>query len=349
MSRAGLSGNVDLDCIMISNSSDIIDLSYDLDSAALSNPSSDENSSRLYSYILANYGEKILSGQQVSQGTNAELELVYETTGRYPAIRFGELMDYSAGSDTGDIELALEWASGGGIVGYVWNWPMSGSVYQSRTGFDLQKAVSDLDLATVEPAELVEKYDAEEVSAETLAIIDGIDLAAAQLKRLCDAGVPVIFRPLPEASSGIFWWSRDKDSYLWLYKLIYERFTEYHSLTNLIWVWNGQDAEWYPGDEYCDIISLDVYYPSGSPAAGRSGINFFLSARGVSAEKPVALSECSNFPIPDYSAMDRAFWSFASAWTGDYSPGGEYMPDAAWIRFYNSSLVLTLDEIDNNQ
>ena len=32
-------------------------------------------------------------------------------------------------------------------------------------------------------------------------------------------------------------------------------------LDNLIWVWTteGNDADWYPGDQYVDIVGRDVY------------------------------------------------------------------------------------------
>ena len=35
---------------------------------------------------------------------------------------------------------------------------------------------------------------------------------------------------------------------------MYEYFTYTKKLDNLIWVWNGQVKEYYPGDEYVDII-----------------------------------------------------------------------------------------------
>lgn len=341
------SADIYLDCILIEDSEDVLNLSYKTD-GALSNRYSDESAKKLYGYLMSCYGSRVLSGQQCSQGSNSELDAVYELTGRYPAIRFGELMDYTVGGDTGDIELALDWAKSGGIVGYVWNWPMAGSVYQSRTAFDLEKAVTSLDIAAMEDGALAMRYDAGDISAETLAVIDGIDRVARQLLRLRDAGVAVIFRPLPEASSGQFWWSKSVESYLWLYRLIYERMTLYWDLGNLIWVWNGQNAEWYVGDSFADIISLDIYYPESEAPAQPSGINFMLAAAKISAEKPAAISECSDLPNPDSIAVDRAYWSFCSAWTGDYAVGGKYMQDSEWVQFYNSEIVIAKDEIEYN-
>ena len=335
-----------IDCVVIENSEEILGLDY-LPDSALSNKYADESAEALYSYLLSQYGSGVLSGQQCSQGSSAELDGVYALTGRYPAVRFGELMDYAAGNDTGDIELALEWAESGGIVGYVWNWAMAGSVYRSKTPFDLEKAVTKLDIAAMDPAALGLRYESGDVAAETVALVDGIDKVSQQLLRLKEAGVAVLFRPLPEASSGQFWWSESAESYLWLYRLIYERMTLYWDLGNLIWVWNGQSADWYVGDGYADIISLDIYYGADDTPPPQSGVNFMLAASEISPKKPVALSECSDLPDPDSIARDRTFWLYCSTWTGDYSAGGKYMQDVEWVRFYNSEAVITRDEIEN--
>ena len=342
-----LSGAADIDCLLIENSGYVPDFSLP-GGGTLCTPNPSAGAEALYGYITGLFGKKILSGQQVSQGSDAELEAVYGASGRYPAIRFGELMDYSAGADSGDIELAIDWAKSGGIVGYVWNWTMNGSVYADRTGFDLSKAVTDLDIVAMNGSALTLRYESGDITVETLAVIDGIDLAAEALKRLKDENIPVLFRPLPEASGGQFWWSQSADSYKWLYKLIYERMTVYHGLDNLIWVWNGQSPEWYVGDNMCDIVSLDVYL-DGDTAPYPSCLNFLLAAREITPSKPVALSEISQLPSPDSLALDSAVWSYISTWTGEYSPEGTGTDPSIWDRFYNNTMVITKDKIEYNR
>ncbi len=337
---------VDLDCVLIEDGEPHADFALPEDAALCTKEPSLE-ARELYEYILSNYGKKILSGQQASQGTNAELDEIYYLTGKYPAIRFGELMGYSAGADSGDVELAIEWAKSGGIVGYVWNWTQNGSVYAEKTAFDAEKAVTSLDIATMEGEALALRYGDGAIGAETLALIDGIDRAADALKRLRDEGIPVLFRPLPEASGGQFWWSKSAESYLWIYKLIFERMTLYHGLDNLIWIWNGQSPEWYVGDEMCDIISLDVYLNEGESLG--SGISLMAAAREISESKPIALSEASTLPQPLLAARDGAAWSFCSAWTGEYSASGSYTPATLWVSFYNNSFVVTKDKIEYNR
>ena len=344
---ANLSAEADIDCIQIENATEIYRLTYPF--GGLSNPNADSSAQSLWALLGSFNGSAILSGQQASRGTNDELERIFEIAGRYPAIRFGELMEYSSGLDSGDIEAALEWANSGGIVGYVWNWAMNGSVYADKSSFSLSRAVTALDIAAMDSEAIALRYNSGDITAETVAVISGIDLVADQLKRLKDAGVAVIFRPLPEASGGQFWWSESRESYLWLYKLIYERMSIYHGLSNLIWVWNGQSADWYVGDGMCDIISLDVYNEKGSPLDGQSGINFMLSARRISSTKPVALSECSALPSPENISADKTYWAFCSTWNGDYGIDGGRAPISDWYSFYNSTAVITRDEIENNR
>lgn len=345
-----LSGECDIDFVLLESSTAVYEHDYSVP-GALSNPNSSERTVKTYKYLCEMYGEAILSGQQCSQGSNAEIDTVAHVTGRYPAIRFGELMGYSAGLDTGDIELAIEYDKSGGLVGYVWNWMQNGSCYLDKSGFKLANAVTTHEISKLSYEKLLELNASGGVSAECLEIIKGIDLAAAQLKRLADENIPVIFRPLPEAGNGEFWWSADKDSYLWLYKLIYTRMTSYHMLGNIIWVWNAQDIEWYVGDEYCDIISLDIYDFSHGSWDNQSHINPLLRISALSADKPVAISECNVLPSPANAAKDDAYWLYASVWSGSYAANQdltlseEYMSSAEWIMFYNCSEVLARDEL----
>lgn len=344
----GFSGAVDLDCVYIEASGEKAKADI-APAAVLCTENPDESAQKLYGYLLENFGSRVISGQQVSQGANTELDEIYYATGKYPAIRFGELMNYSAGLDSGDAELAIEWARSGGIVGYSWYWPIGGSCYQDKTSFDIEKAVTDMDIAAIESSAISLRLEAGEITSETAAVLAGIDLVAEQLKKLRSEGAAVIFRPLPEASGGEFWWSKTKESYLWLYKLVYERLEIYHQLKNLIFVWNGQDPEWYPGDSMTDIISLDLYYPTGFEDSSPSGLNQLLAAAKISPNKLVALSECSALPSPDAVSRDRAYFSYCSAWTGDYSIAGGILPINEWIHFYNSEIVVTKDKIEYNR
>ncbi|MDD6036615.1 MAG: glycosyl hydrolase [Lachnospiraceae bacterium] len=42
---------------------------------------------------------------------------------------------------------------------------------------------------------------------------------------------------------------------------MYDYYTRVHKINNLLWVWNCRLREGYPGDEYVDVISVDIYLP----------------------------------------------------------------------------------------
>lgn len=84
--------------------------------------------------------------------------------------------------------------------------------------------------------------------------------AAAYLKLLRDADIPVLWRPFHEAAGGWFWWGKDAASFKSLWIAMFNYFKT-EGLDNLIWVWTteGNDSDWYPGDQYVDIVGRDIY------------------------------------------------------------------------------------------
>lgn len=350
VSLRDLSGECDIDFILLENSEAIYKLDYSVP-GELCNKNSSDMTVKTYRYLCELYGEAVISGQQCSQGSNAEINAIAAVTGRYPAIRFGELMGYSAGVDTKDIELAIEYAKNGGLVGYVWNWMKNGSCYAEKSGFDIKQIVTEHNIAMLSPEKTDELAQNGGISGECAAAIHEIDLIAEQLKRLSAEDIPVIFRPLPEAGNGTFWWGTDKESYIWLYKLIYNRLTAYHRLDNIIWVWNAQNLDWYIGDDYCDIISLDIYDYSHSGWDNQSYIGAMLKLSGISDKKPIAISECNVLPAPANITKDNAYWLYAALWSGDCVLEADgrlsenYISRAEWIVFYNCSKVVTRDRL----
>ena len=349
-----LDGNFDFDRLVIAASDEISSLSLELEKPTLSNKSPTPNALKLYDFICQSYGKNILSGQYVSSPENTEIKAIYEKTGKYPAIRFSDLLYYTAdeGVMTDEITPAVRWHEQGGICGFSWHWaaPMNeSSFYSTETEFNLANAVTSLDISTLDFKRIAELCDDKLISEECLEIVRDMDTVAQHLKPLCESDVPILFRPLHEASGGWFWWGCDRDSYLWLWELLYKRFTEYHGLNNLIWVWNAQNPDWYVGDKYCDIISADIY----SATSTERHINAFLSLNEISDNKPVALSECDALPTPETLSRDKTMWSFFSFWSGDYmiDENGrlnqKYISDSTLIKLYNNTLVLTREDLEN--
>ena len=160
-------------------------------------------------------------------------------------------------------------------------------------GFYTDATTFDLSLAMADPS-----------SEEYGLILRDIDAIAAQLERLDTAGVPVLWRPLHEAAGGWFWWgAHGPEPYLKLWNLLFDRLTNYHGLTNLIWVWNGEHADWYPGDATVDIVSTDIYAADRdySPQLASFGAATYYA----SSPKIVALSENGVLLDPEALVAER--------------------------------------------
>lgn len=86
-----------------------------------------------------------------------------------------------------------------------------------------------------------------------------------------DAGeyVPVLFRPFHEHTGNGFWWGKGNCTaaeYVALWRFTVEYLRDERGVHNLLWVYspdivNSQESylEFWPGDEYVDILGLDAY------------------------------------------------------------------------------------------
>jgi mannan endo-1,4-beta-mannosidase len=183
-------------------------------------------------------------------------------------------------------------------------------------------------------------------------LMSDIDEIAVQLKRLQDADVPILWRPLHEAAGGWFWWGASgAEANIALWKLLYERLTFEHGLNNLIWVWSGEDADWYPGDDYVDIIGEDVYAAERSYA---SQIQRFLQAvEYTTPPKIVVLAENGVLPDPDLMLRDGAMWGFFATWTtpfvrlnrNSFNYSEVYTEREMLHKVYNHDIIITLDRL----
>ncbi|MCL1823022.1 MAG: hypothetical protein FWG44_02350 [Oscillospiraceae bacterium] len=320
----------------------------------------------LMDYLGETFGKKTLLAQHVTPGTNTELNAIYEATGRLPAIRVSDLMKYSRsyeGADvpaggifTGgdDIALALEWAETGGLVSYDWTWfspSLDGGrshYYAGESDINLNSAFTSSVIADLDAERLLSLYEAGGITETCYELVLEIDYMAENLKRLRDADVPVLWRPMHQAATRWFWWGNcQPEAYKWLWRLMFERFSDYHGLDNIIWVWAGQNPEYYPGDEYVDIIGEDIYNMSdvsNIPAFFKTGD---YSKRG----KLTAMTECGLLPSPDLLSRDSAVWLWTALYRGDYLIGNKGTADNLYNynerleRIYNHELTITLDKL----
>ena len=349
-----VSGTAYMDRVEISNGRSVTDGFYSMNTTPI-NATADPRTIRIMNYFGKMYGKKTLTGQKVTVGTNAEIAAIYAETGRLPAIRTGDLTFAQSRSpyydeEMTDLDLACEWAEMGGLVSYDWTWfsPSDSSHWLSSVSdFNFSRAYTDSDVSMASAETLEKLYGEGGISRESFRLIQDMDEIAAALKTLKDSGVTVLFRPLADAGSGGYWWSDSSDAYLWLWRTMVKRFNEYHGLSNIIWVWSGEDAAFYPGDEYVDIIGEDIYNPSGDSGNIRfMGIAYY-NAGAVAA----AMTDCIILPDPDVLAQDNARWLWFSLGKGDTlidengSLTERFTSNTLLERAYNHESFITLDEL----
>ena len=96
-----------------------------------------------------------------------------------------------------------------------------------------------------------------------------VDWRQQQLREAVDQQDDTEDNPLHEAAGNTnsytggkawFWWgAKGPEVAAELFRFMFRYYTQHHHLDNLIWVWNSPLPEGYVGDEYCDIISRDLY------------------------------------------------------------------------------------------
>jgi mannan endo-1,4-beta-mannosidase len=303
----------------------------------------------LYRFLNENYGTKIISGvvANVSWNTN-EADWVYRHTGKYPALNaFDYIHLYASPANWINYEntqVVENWWNNNGIVSAMWHWnvPVSqGSsnyeFYTERTSFDIAKAVQE---GTYENS--VIKADLEKI--------------ADYLLLLKQKNIPILWRPLHEAAGRWFWWgAKDAQPCKDLWKMMFETF-ESKGLNNLIWVWTAEpnDDDWYPGDEYVDIIGRDMY---NKPDANGM-FNEYKVLKNRFPNKIITLSECGNVAGIAGQWEAGATWSWFMSWY-DYertnNPDGSAFNDEAhqhanaafWKSAFANDNVISRDQMPN--
>lgn len=344
-------GWIELDKITVKTGAKISNSTYNVTSS-LVNRNATANTKKLYSFLKDSYGKYVITGQQCDGGINGnEFKAIKNLTGDYPALLGLDLMDYTPsrtafGASSSAVEKAIEFANKGGIVTLCWHWNAPteylnstanssdgwwGGFYTQSSKFDIAKVMNGQD---AKGKKLLDR-DIKEI--------------AKQLKRLEKAGVPVIWRPLHEASGGWFWWgAKGSDAYKKLWKYLYNKLTNTYGCNNLIWVYNGQSADWYPGDEYVDIVGEDIY--PGNHVYDPQVSRFKQAINYGSKTKITALTENGCIFDIDSAVSINALWSWFMTWGGEFTVNGsnyseKYTEKSVIKKMYASKYSLTLGSL----
>jgi mannan endo-1,4-beta-mannosidase len=306
-------------------------------SARLSDPKATDEARKEMRLFADNYGKTTYSGTASME----DALYVKEKTGVLPTIIAGDFIEVSpsrvarGAKDDDTAGHLVNYSKAGHLVTIQWHWNAPKDLidkeemtdangnkvnaawykgfYTNATTFNLDKALDD------------------ENSEEHKLILRDIDVIATELKKLSDAHVPVLWRPLHEAEGKWFWWgAHGPQQFVKLWKLMYARLTKEHNLHNLIWVYtSGGDREWYPGDDFVDIVCVDQY-PTDlhDPLTGI----WTMLQKQFEGKKLLTIAEFGG--VPDVPAMQHfgAWWSYFVSWGGDLGP--KKMSDAELKRIY---------------
>jgi mannan endo-1,4-beta-mannosidase len=343
-------------------------------SNTLVTPNASDNAKKMFGFLRQNFQKKVVSGVMTNtvmqndgkytpdtMQEQTEVAWIINASGKAPASLGVDFLhstglnsnnEWYRGYTNATVSLAQDVYKRGGIPAYCWHWQDPSQTVEAfytqssgnspYTTFNLNKAFSDS----------VNYTAFNTASAEYQDIIRDMDTVAGYLKTLADNGVPVLWRPLHEASGKWFWWgSKGPGACKALYRLMFQQFTAVHGLNNLIWVWTSDEAgdalDWYPGDQYVDILGRDYYYyPRIADHA--SLVSSFENVKDIfSGTKMISLAECGSVPYPDSMQSDGAGWSYFMPWYGDYTMDGWAHDNTAadWNSIMNNNYVITLDKM----
>lgn len=168
--------------------------------------------------------------------------------------------------------------------------------------------------------------------------------AAAYLKLLRDADIPVLWRPFHEAAGGWFWWGKDAANFKSLWIAMFNYFKT-EGLDNLIWVWTteGNDADWYPGDQYVDIVGRDVYNKETADC-----VSEYTSIAENYGNKIVSLSECGTVGLISEQWASGARWSWFMPWYDGTNEDGSpvvHADEAWWKDAMSQEFVVSREDL----
>lgn len=319
----------------LSSSSSLSSTSDMSESLKLSNPHPSLEAAALFDYLKDQYTQKTLTGQQESTwatgGALHELNFIFNATGKVPAV-LG--LDYLNHLDStyvaGVTQRAADWyLTNNGIPTICWHWG-SPSVGQ---GYDNSKKPFDIDKALTAG------------TTENTAMLKDLDIVAAELAKLRDQNVPILWRPFHEFTGTWFWWGMggaDRFKRLWIY--MYNYYTVDKGLNNLVWVlgYTGEpSAAYYPGDAYIDIAAADTYITNH----GSLKTLYDRVVAIVGTKRPIALHENGPIPDPDAVVTDAAHWSYFMTWHTSFLTDGIANTTTTLNKAFHHGHYITRDEL----
>ena len=302
------------------------------------NAQKNEKTMEVWNYLREVYGKQVITCQQMMDTAAYEDLVFYNATKDLTAMKGFDFI-FCTGSYHSDdmIDNAIKWSKeSGGLCAFTWHWNVPKDIDNPEGGYAFYTdEITNFDqVNAVTPG--TKEYET---------VIHDIDLIATKIQRMESEGVTILFRPLHEASGAWFWWglqgrdSATNEVFQKLWYMIYDRLENYHKLTNIIWVWNGQNPHTAIHPNAFDIEGIDRYYDQEDISADAlsayyakcwgelEGYDKYCAelAGMESTGKMMALTECGYIPDPEGIKANNTMWLYYMVWNGDFI----YEPDAA--------------------
>lgn len=302
------------------------------------NAQTNEKTMEVWNYLRSVYGKQVITCQQMMGNECYEDLVFYNATNDLTAMKGYDFI-FCTGSYHSDdmIDEAIEWSKeSGGLCAFTWHWNVPKDIDNPEGGyaFYTSEITNFSQVNAVTPG--TKEYET---------VIHDIDLIATKIQRMESEGVTILFRPLHEASGAWFWWglqgrdSATNEVFQKLWYMIYDRLENYHKLTNIIWVWNGQNPHTAIHPNAFDIEGIDRYYDQEDISAEAlstyyekcygelAGYDKYCAelAGMESTGKMMALTECGYIPDPEGIKAANTMWLYYMVWNGDFI----YETDAA--------------------
>lgn len=307
------------------------------------NKNASKEACELLEYLVETAGKQIISGQHTQTIPMEEISYIREKTGKEPKLRGFELLSYSPNinyddasepcltevyENRGTLEEALKWGiSSDGILTFSFHWfsPLGGrdkAFYSEHTDFDPEQVLI-------------------QGTKEREAFFSDLDRIAELLMPFRDAHIPVLWRPFHESDGKWFWWGRKGPKVACeLYKLVYHLFVDENHLDNLLWVWNCRLSDGYPGDEYVDVISVDIYLEKSYKTDYKKEYEELIS--NTTKNKVAALAEIGYLPDIDMLSESKVPFAYFMTWSKEFIIGEQYNSVESLREVYASPYVVTL-------
>ncbi len=302
------------------------------------NAQKNEKTMEVWNYLREVYGKQVITCQQMMDTAAYEDLVFYNATKDLTAMKGFDFI-FCTGSYHSDdmIDNAIKWSKeSGGLCAFTWHWNVPKDIDNPEGGYAFYTdEITNFDqVNAVTPG--TKEYET---------VIHDIDLIATKIQRMESEGVTILFRPLHEASGAWFWWglqgrdSATNEVFQKLWYMLYDRLENYHKLTNIIWVWNGQNPHTAIHPNAFDIEGIDRYYDQEDISADAlsayyakcwgelEGYDKYCAelAGMESTGKMMALTECGYIPDPEGIKANNTMWLYYMVWNGDFI----YEPDAA--------------------